>query len=332
MINKKLIVLILINILSFSQNSIARESISMGDYCETTGLWGGFQKCEKFIDVVFDKSEKYLYVLKNKNLYYNSGSYNTFIESGIDVYNIDSGSFVFNFHADVEYNGDWSNDTMRVNYADSPINLQFNYSLNKIYVNNGNNSRKKVFSVNNGKLKSIDNDSTTITNSGNVNKYKCEIKGSNIKVYSKSKNKSISLNAQDNGIYGIKFSPSGKYLVSIGNYSRDLFLWKEDEYGYEKIALNQKQAEKKYKEYLSKVGKWRKTIKSGDYCSYGLIIDVKGEVIKVQTTDSIANNYTQWEDIYDYDLKKYIRKPKTVYSSNSVSVEKWFKRSDLYPN
>lgn len=166
-----------------------------------------------------------------------------------------------------------------------------------------------------------------------------------LKVINRKNKTEVILKAHTAEIYDYTFSPDGKFLVSVGA-DFNVFLWSYKEFDKTEVENNKKsqkliakkQEEKYAKEqkiYTNKVNKWRRTIKSGDYCSYGLIIEVKGSVAKVQTTDYITQHYTEWkeENVWDKNIKAYVWKhvPKNQSSGSSVSIEKWFRIDELYP-
>jgi len=66
----------------------------------------------------------------------------------------------------------------------------------------------------------------------------------------------------------------------------------------------------------AKIQKFRKNIKPGDDTTDGVVIEVKGNLIKIQTEDSQC---TQRD--YDGNCRNRV----------SETVEKWFKRSEVYP-
>jgi len=86
----------------------------------------------------------------------------------------------------------------------------------------------------------------------------------------------------------------------------------EDARQREEDARNRKEAQDRE----IKVAAFRKSIKEGDDTSAGVVIEVKGNLIKIQTNDSQCSQRD-----YDNNCKNWINTP----------VEKWFKRSEVYP-
>lgn len=67
---------------------------------------------------------------------------------------------------------------------------------------------------------------------------------------------------------------------------------------------------------IKKLNKFRKLIQLGDDTNYGVVVEVKGSLVKIQTNDSQCSQRD-----YDGNCKNWINTP----------VEKWFKRSEVYP-
>jgi hypothetical protein len=81
-------------------------------------------------------------------------------------------------------------------------------------------------------------------------------------------------------------------------------------------AQEAKKAEKEERERQAKYQKFRKHIKEGDDTTDGVVVQVKGNLVKIQTSESQC---TQRD--YQNNCKNYV----------NTSVEKWFKRSEIYP-
>lgn len=66
----------------------------------------------------------------------------------------------------------------------------------------------------------------------------------------------------------------------------------------------------------ARIAAFRKRLKSGDDTSAGVVVEVKGNLVKIQTNDSQCSQRD-----YDGNCKNWINTP----------AEKWFKRSEVYP-
>ena len=73
---------------------------------------------------------------------------------------------------------------------------------------------------------------------------------------------------------------------------------------------------KEENERQAKYQKFRKHMKEGDDTTDGVVIEIKGSLVKIQTNDSQC---TQRD--YDGGCRNYVNTP----------VEKWFKKSEIYP-
>jgi len=70
-------------------------------------------------------------------------------------------------------------------------------------------------------------------------------------------------------------------------------------------------------------------IQPGDETTYGMVIEVKKPLVKVQTTQYIVNHYTEWKTKYnEYGVYK---DPEAASQTNAIPVEKWFRVTDLFP-
>jgi len=88
-------------------------------------------------------------------------------------------------------------------------------------------------------------------------------------------------------------------------------------------------SEKQKKEFLKKTTRFRNNIQIGDETTYGMIIEVKKPLAKVQTTTYVVSHYTEWKTKYN-QYGSY-KDPEVATQSNPVPVEKWFKITDLFP-
>ena len=89
----------------------------------------------------------------------------------------------------------------------------------------------------------------------------------------------------------------------------------------EKVAKAKAKADKEYKNEATnrerRVAAFRKSLREGDDTSRGVVVQVKGNLVKIQTNDTQC---TQRD--YDGNCRNYVDTP----------VEKWFKRSEVYPS
>lgn len=76
------------------------------------------------------------------------------------------------------------------------------------------------------------------------------------------------------------------------------------------------QARKEQEAYDRKVANFRKNLKVGDDATAGMVIEIKGNLIKIQTNDRQCS-----QKDYNGKCMNYVNTP----------VEKWVKRSELYP-
>jgi hypothetical protein len=83
-----------------------------------------------------------------------------------------------------------------------------------------------------------------------------------------------------------------------------------------KAQLAQERAKKESEAYDRRVADFRKSVKEGDDASQGVVVQVKGNLVKIQTNDSQCSQRN-----YNGSCTNYINTP----------VEKWFKRSEIYP-
>ena len=115
----------------------------------------------------------------------------------------------------------------------------------------------------------------------------------------------------------VRFVRSGN---SHDDFSKNLLIakdlsMKEDEY-VARVNNENIQKRKKEEEYVKKTVAFRKSVKEGDDTTFGVVIQVKGSLVKIQTEESKC---TQRD--YKGNCDNYI----------NDSVEKWFKRSEIYP-
>ena len=113
---------------------------------------------------------------------------------------------------------------------------------------------------------------------------------------------------------------SGKLKVSQEvineiNVKNEQVLKKQEQ---ERIASisRQRESEIRQKAYENETVKFRKTLKEGDDTTIGLVVQIKGELIKVQTNDEQCSQRD-----YSGSCRNWIKTP----------VEKWVKRSEIYP-
>jgi hypothetical protein len=81
--------------------------------------------------------------------------------------------------------------------------------------------------------------------------------------------------------------------------------------------IQERKAQRERDAYDVKVANFRKNIREGDDTSSGMVIQVKGNMVKVQANDSQCSQRD-----YKGNCSNYINTP----------VEKWLKRSEIYPN
>jgi hypothetical protein len=81
------------------------------------------------------------------------------------------------------------------------------------------------------------------------------------------------------------------------------------------IARKNKAAEESIA-FEKRVAAFRKSVQEGDDTSQGLVVQIKGSLVKIQTNDSQCSQRN-----YKGDCTNYINTP----------VEKWVKRSEIYP-
>lgn len=74
--------------------------------------------------------------------------------------------------------------------------------------------------------------------------------------------------------------------------------------------------QKKQQAHYAKLNKFRKNLQEGDETSNGLVVQVKGNLVKIQTNDSQCSQRD-----YKGNCSNWINTP----------VEKWIKRSEVYP-
>ena len=84
----------------------------------------------------------------------------------------------------------------------------------------------------------------------------------------------------------------------------------------DKINNEKEQKRKEEDEYVQKTAAFRKSVKEGDDTTVGVVILVKGGLVKIQTNESQCSQRN-----YNGDCTNYINTP----------AEKWFKRSEIYP-
>jgi hypothetical protein len=95
------------------------------------------------------------------------------------------------------------------------------------------------------------------------------------------------------------------------------------------LAEEKTRIEKERERYLERTKHFRLGIKAGDETTFGMVIEVKYPLAKVQTTQYVVSHYTEWTTKYN-SYGSY-KDPEAVSQTNSIPVEKWFKISDLYP-
>ncbi|MDD2830311.1 MAG: DUF1566 domain-containing protein [Sulfuricurvum sp.] len=87
---------------------------------------------------------------------------------------------------------------------------------------------------------------------------------------------------------------------------------------YDKYVADEKKAEQVREDaYNAKIAKFRKNLQEGDDTSSGIVIQIKGNLVKIQTNDSQCSQRD-----YKGNCNNWINTP----------VEKWVKRNELYPN
>lgn len=82
--------------------------------------------------------------------------------------------------------------------------------------------------------------------------------------------------------------------------------------------------------YRNKTKLFRKNISLGDETTYGMVIEVKKPLVKIQTTQYVVNHYTEWKTKYNQYGGTY-KDPELASQSNPMPVEKWFKIEDVFP-
>lgn len=116
-------------------------------------------------------------------------------------------------------------------------------------------------------------------------------------------------------------------FFGCGSDARSGSAWfKNDEKAYDctfnfkdcesKPARQAEQARKEQEAYDKKVANFRKNLKVGDDASAGMVIEIKGDLVKIQTNDRQCS-----QKDYNGKCMNYVNTP----------VEKWVKRRDLYP-
>ncbi len=101
--------------------------------------------------------------------------------------------------------------------------------------------------------------------------------------------------------------PTDPSIIEFQKQIKDKELKKQAE-------VNKQQQVRELKE--SNLNRFRKSIQEGDETSNGLVIQIKGNLVKIQTNDSQCSQRD-----YDGNCKNWINTP----------VEKWIKRSEIYP-
>lgn len=84
----------------------------------------------------------------------------------------------------------------------------------------------------------------------------------------------------------------------------------------EEQARQAEQARKEQEAYDKKVANFRKNLKVGDDATAGMVIEIKGDLVKIQTNDRQCS-----QKDYNGKCMNYVNTP----------VEKWVKRRELYP-
>lgn len=90
----------------------------------------------------------------------------------------------------------------------------------------------------------------------------------------------------------------------------------EERLAKEKATREAEQARKEQEAYNRKVANFRKNLKVGDDATAGMVIEIKGNLIKIQTNDRQCS-----QKDYNGKCMNYVNTP----------VEKWVKRSELHP-
>lgn len=117
-------------------------------------------------------------------------------------------------------------------------------------------------------------------------------------------------------------------FLGCGGYRTSGSAWfKDNKHSYDctwnykecesKPAREAEQARKEQEAYDRKVAAFRKNLQVGDDAKQGMVIEIKGNLIKIQTNDSQC---TQRD--YKGNCENWMNTP----------VEKWVKRSELYPD
>lgn len=112
----------------------------------------------------------------------------------------------------------------------------------------------------------------------------------------------------------------GDVYVVQGEFYENKLSWKLNDADYAFALASPKGAdavrERNQARYDEKVANFRKNLKVGDDATAGMVIEIKGNLIKIQTNDSQCSQRD-----YKGNCSNWINTP----------VEKWVKRSELYP-
>ena len=82
--------------------------------------------------------------------------------------------------------------------------------------------------------------------------------------------------------------------------------------------------DQKRKAYEKRIKDFRQNLKEGDNTMFGMVIEIRKPIVKIQTTQYIINNYTNWikeDNIWSSEYGQY--KPKAESTSHTIPVEKW---------
>lgn len=130
----------------------------------------------------------------------------------------------------------------------------------------------------------------------------------------------------DNGIasYGNKGEWQGDVYVVQGEFYKDNLSWQLNDVDYAFALASPKGADavrernqaQNQAQYEAEVANFRKNLQVGDDASAGMVIEIKGDLIKIQTNDSQCSQRD-----YRGNCENWINTP----------VEKWVKRRELYP-